>query len=208
MSGACSWAGRSDVAAFFIILKAWGAALARALNSPVLPILAVVIGFALVGVRLYSAGVAAGVEREVATQARREEAARKVVTKVEKVGKAITAAVDQQSAARKVEIRTITKTLIEKVPVYVTVEADRRVDVPVGFVRLHDQAATGLPGLPDAPGLVVDAPSGVPLSAVAGTVVGNYGVAYEWREEALACRAWVARQADLYNSTIKATPSP
>jgi hypothetical protein len=162
----------------------------------------------LVLVLTYGAGIEAGVDREVAAQARREEAARKAVAKVEADGKAITADVEQQAEARKAEIRTITKTLIEKVPVYVTVEADRRVDVPVGFVRLHDQAASGLSGLPDATGLVVDAPSGVPLSAVAGTVVGNYGVAYQWREEALACRAWVAQQAALYNSTIKAAPSP
>lgn len=189
-------------------LRAWGASLRRFLTTPAGGVL-VALGIVAVALALtYRAGVEVGVERQVAAQARREEAARKAVAMVEKGGRAITAAVDQQSAARKVEIRTITKTLIEKVPVYVTVEADRHVDIPVGFVRLHDQAATGLPGLPDAPGLVVDASSGVSLSAVAGTVVGNYGVAYEWREEALACRAWVARQADLYNSTIKATPSP
>ena len=189
-------------------LRAWGASLRRFLTTPAGGVL-VALGIVAVALALtYRAGVEVGVERQVAAQARREEAARKAVAMVEKGGRAITAAVDQQSAARKVEIRTITKTLIEKVPVYVTVEADRHVDIPVGFVRLHDQAASGLPGLPDAPGLVVDASSGVSLSAVAGTVVGNYGVAYEWREEALACRAWVARQADLYNSTIKATPSP
>lgn len=189
-------------------LRAWAANLRHFLTTPAGLVL-IVLGVVAIALALtYRAGVDAGVERQVAAQARREEAARKAVAMVEKGGRAITADVDQQAAARKVEIRTITKTLIEKVPVYVTVEADRRVDVPVGFVRLHDQAASGLPGLPDTAGLVVDAPSGVPLSAVAGTLVGNYGVAYEWREEALACRAWVARQADLYNSTIKATPSP
>lgn len=190
------------------ILRAWGAGLRRFLTTPAGRVL-VVLGVVAVALALtYRAGVEAGVERQVAAQARREEAARKAVAMVEKRGRAITAAVDQQSAARKVEIRTITKTLIEKVPVYVTVEADRRVDVPVGFVRLHDQAASGLPGLPDAPGLVVDAPSGVPLSAVAETVAGNYGVAYEWREEALACRVWVARQEALWRAKIQAPSRP
>ncbi|PVM90648.1 hypothetical protein [Caulobacter endophyticus] len=192
--------------ALVAILKAWGAGLRHFLATPAGRALAVLGVAALVLILTYRAGFKAGVEREVTAQALREEAARKTSAKVEKVGKAITAAVDQQSAARKVEIRTITKTLIEKVPVYVTVEADRRVDVPVGFVRLHDQAATGLPGLPDAPGLMVDAPSGVPLSAVAGTVVGNYGVAYEWREEALGCRAWVAQQEALWRAMVP-TPS-
>lgn len=190
------------------VLRAWGAGLRHALNTPAGRLLiglgAVVIALVLT----YGAGIEAGAERQVAAQARREEAAREAVAKVEAGGKAITADADRRSAARQVEIRTVTKTLIEKVPVYVTVEADRRVDVPVGLVRLHDQAAAGLPGLPDTADLVVDAPSGVALSAVAGTIVGNYGVAYEWREEALACRAWVEKQATLYNSTIRAGPPP
>jgi hypothetical protein len=188
------------------VLRAWGAGLRHALNTPVGRLL-IGLGAAVIALVLtYGAGIEAGVERQVAAQTRREEAARRTAAKTEQGARAITADVDRQSAARQVEIRTVTKTLIEKVPVYVTVEADRRVDVPVGLVRLHDQAAAGLPGLPDTADLVVDAPSGVPLSAVAATVVGNYGVAYEWREEALACRAWVEKQAALWRSAV--TPSP
>ncbi len=64
-------------------------------------------------------------------------------------------------------------TIVKEVPVYVTANADAACTVPVGFVRLHDAAASGdaLPGAagdPDAPAV------GVTLSAVAETLADNY----------------------------------
>lgn len=64
-------------------------------------------------------------------------------------------------------------TIIKEVPVYVSAAADRACVVPVGFVRLHDAAAGGLPA-PGSAGPADAAPSGVALSAVTGTVAGNY----------------------------------
>ncbi|MDC6286775.1 hypothetical protein PP731_25660, partial [Ralstonia solanacearum] len=58
-------------------------------------------------------------------------------------------------------------------PRYVPVQADASCVVPRGFVRLHDAAAAGAvpdPGAGDADA----APSGIALSAVAGTVADNY----------------------------------
>lgn len=95
----------------------------------------------------------------------------------------------------RVEIQYRTKTLIEKVPVYVTQAADDHCSVPVGFVMLHNAAASGSPpSLPSAPGGPLDGPSGVPLSAVAETVVANYGVGLDYRAEVMAWRAWYAEQ--------------
>jgi hypothetical protein len=55
-------------------------------------------------------------------------------------------------------------------------------------VRAHDAAASGdLSALSDASGRADDAASGVALSAVAATVVGNYG----------ACRGDARRLSDL-----------
>lgn len=65
------------------------------------------------------------------------------------------------------------ETIIKEVPVYVSEAADRACAVPVGFVRLHDAVAAGLPA-PGAAGAADDAPSGIALSAVTGTVAGNY----------------------------------
>ena len=38
------------------------------------------------------------------------------------------------------QVRTITRRLIEKVPIYVTPQTDRAFPLPWGFVRLHDAA--------------------------------------------------------------------
>lgn len=158
-------------------------------------------------VAAYLHGQRDGVRREKAAEAKRQAAAIKVVQRVGAEGARISADVGHQLDARKVEIRTVTKTLTKEVPVYVTVKSDLACVVPDGFVRLHDAATHGV-ALPAAPGGLVEAPSGVPLSAVAETIVGNYGLGLEWRAEALAWRGWYARQADLWNKNVKAVSPP
>ncbi|VVE71610.1 hypothetical protein PAN31117_04112 [Pandoraea anapnoica] len=75
------------------------------------------------------------------------------------------------------EVRVKGDTIIQKVPVYVTAQADAACTVPVGFVRLHDTAAanTAL----DDPSDSDARPSGVALSAVATTVADNYTAYHE-----------------------------
>lgn len=85
--------------------------------------------------------------------------------------------------------------IIQKVPVYVSQAADARCSVPVGFVRLHDAAVQG-GELPVAAGSTADAPSGVALSAVAGTVAGNYATDHETAERLKALQDWVRAQHD------------
>ena len=135
-----------------------------------------------------------GVEHQRAEYAKALEAARKAVVKREAKAETITGAVKADVVQRQIEYRTITKTLIRKVPEYVSIQADDRCVVPAGFVGLHDSAAAGSPSLPIAPGGSLDAPSGVELSAVAETLVGNYGIAHQWRAEALGWRTWYAQQ--------------
>lgn len=106
----------------------------------------------------------------------------------------ITAEASKKAAERKVEIQTVTKTIIKKVPVYVTREADSRCAVPRGFVRLHDSAAAGMPPVPDTSGEPDDGPSGVALSAVAGTVVDNYGSCQETRQQLIDLQDWLRLQ--------------
>lgn len=70
-------------------------------------------------------------------------------------------------------IRVKGDTIVKEIPRYVTVVADAACTVPGGFVRLHDTAASG--GVLDQDPRGTDATaSGVPLSAVAGTVADNY----------------------------------
>jgi hypothetical protein len=98
-----------------------------------------------------------------------------------------TAAVaDQRGQDR---IRTVTRTLIQKVPVYVSAQTDADFPLSLGFVRLHDAAVAGddLPAAASGPDRPDDTPSGVAASAAAVTIVTNYG----------ACRADQARLAEL-----------
>jgi hypothetical protein len=103
----------------------------------------------------------------------------------------ISQAAQTQVATERVRVQTVTRTLVQKVPVYVPAAADTECVVPVGFVQLHDLAATGVSVPAGGP---VEAASGVQLSSVLATVVGNYGVAYDWRAEALGWRAWYVDQ--------------
>jgi hypothetical protein len=95
--------------------------------------------------------------------------------------------------AQRDQVRTVTKTLIEKVKVYVPASADAACVVPLGFVQLHDNAAAGLPGAASGPGSF-QTPSRIPLSVVANTVIENYGIAHDWRAEVMAWRGWYAEQ--------------
>ena len=90
-------------------------------------------------------------------------------------------------------VREKGETIIKEVPVYVPVQADAACTINRGFVRLHDAAAAGelLKPAGDA-----DAPAaGLALSAVAGTVAGNYQSCHENAEQLRALQAWVREMA-------------
>lgn len=85
------------------------------------------------------------------------------------------------------------ETIVKEIPRYVTDQADASCTIPVGFVRLHDAAATGAmlgpnPGDPDAPA------AGVSLSTVAGTVAGNYTAGHANAEQLKALQATLRAQ--------------
>jgi len=108
----------------------------------------------------------------------------------------ITQDVGQAVEAVRAETRVVYRTITERIPVYVTPEIDRDYPVPVGFVRLHDAAAAGgaAPALSDRPGEPADAPSGVPLSAVADTVAGNYAGCADDRARLKGWQDWYTEQ--------------
>lgn len=99
------------------------------------------------------------------------------------------------------ETRIVYRTITERIPVYVTPEIDRDYPVPVGFVRLHDAAATGsAPALPDGAGQPADTPSGVPLSAVADTIVGNYASCTDDRARLIGWQDWYRQQREAWDA--------
>lgn len=106
------------------------------------------------------------------------------------------------AAARYMDVRFIetvrevegrTRTIVQEVPRYVPVEADRACPIPVGFVRVHDAAAAGDDGVPadPAPAGADAAPSGVALSTVAATVAENYGACNANAEQLRALQAYL-----------------
>lgn len=115
----------------------------------------------------------------------------------------ITEQVGEAAAKKEIEIRTITKTIVQKVPIYVTKKSDAQCVVPRGFVWLHDAAAANLPRLPGAPGKPygaaagVDDPTAVALSDIAATVAGNYGTYAEVVTRYVALQDWVRQQRTL-----------
>lgn len=110
----------------------------------------------------------------------------------------ITYNVSAQADAKIAEIKTITKTLILKVPEYVSPQADAACVVPRGFVRLHDAAASGVPPVSDPTGQPNDAPSGVAISRVGSTVADNYGTCRVQAAQLEAVQSWIEQQRTLF----------
>lgn len=141
-----------------------------------------------------------GVEQERKAEDASLKAAEARVAERERKAQDIAQRAQKALSDRQVQIQTVTRTLIEKVPTYVTAKADAGCVVPVGFVRLHDAAASGSPAsLSSASGGPVEAPSGVALSAVTGTIAWNYGEALQWRAEAQSWRDWYVREKALWD---------
>lgn len=71
------------------------------------------------------------------------------LAKHEATAQAVTQTAKADLATERVRVETVTRTLIQKVPQYVTDEADRDCSVPVGWSRLWLAGAAGSdPGFP------------------------------------------------------------
>lgn len=116
-----------------------------------------------------------------------------VVTVTQKQG-----VVNQQIAVKntqtEAQIEYRTKTLIKEVPIYVTQKADADCIVPVGFVRLLNSSARGVPEVPDPTPGAYDAPSGVALDTVATVEVSNNAKYQTVTERLSDLQQWVIRQ--------------
>lgn len=117
---------------------------------------------------------------------------------------AVTHAADLAAAQAQVEIRTITRTLTERIPVYVPAEADARFALPAGLVRLHDDAAAGRVPVP-GPARDVDGSawnlvaSDIPPSRLGAVIVENYGVCHADQARLAGLQDWVRGQAAVMN---------
>jgi hypothetical protein len=73
-------------------------------------------------------------------------------------------------------VREVTRTIVEKVNVYVPVDSP---PLPAGFGVLHDAAASGTPAPDDPASAIAAYGAGPSPQDVAETVIGNYGTYHE-----------------------------
>jgi hypothetical protein len=178
-------------------------ALLRSLRAP-----------AIVGVAALSAGLAGGwqardviAERSEARwrQLAAEDQSNQLRTSLRQSIDAgrVSADIGARSSARQVEIRTVTNEIIRETPIYVSEASDFACLVPLGFLRLHDDAAAGRASpVPDPAAPPHDAASGVELSDVARTVTHNYGACHSDAERLRSLQDWVREQAAIWNGNI------
>lgn len=147
----------------------------------------------LLGVAAVAGGFAAGWKvhdwRDAASQLHATQAAVRTVQRQAATSQAI-AVGDQRAQDR---VRTVTRRLIEKVPVHVTPQIDRAFPLPWGFVRVHDAAVRGddLSAAPESAAEPDDAASDVAPSRAVTVIAGNYGACRADRQRLTDLQAWV-----------------
>lgn len=119
------------------------------------------------------------------------------VARIEKESKEATEKVITKYKEKIVVVKEKGDVIIQKVPEYITKESDAKCDVPTGFVVLHDSASKN--EIPDTSSSTNAESSGVALSSVATTVVGNYTTCHEVREQLKSLQEWVKNQELIYN---------
>ena len=126
------------------------------------------------------------VEKQKQEIARLEKASGEITTKVEKVYIERTKVIKEKGDV-----------IVEKVPEYITKDADAKCDVPNGFVVLHNSAVKN--EVPNTAREFNEKSSGVELSTIGKTVAGNYTTCNEVREQLRSLQDWVKEQEKLYN---------
>jgi len=111
----------------------------------------------------------------------------------------VTQTVGATAEKHQAEIEIRYRTLQQKVPVYVPQAVDDNTIVPVGLIRLLDEAAAGQDpdGVSFAAGLSHEAASGVKLSTLSSVVAGNYGVCNATRQQLIDFQSWADAQKAL-----------
>ena len=175
-------------------LAVLGVCIALFVRHPLLPkVVPNLVGAIMVAVGIFISGgiwtqkeFLAAVEKQKAEIARLEKASGQISTKIEKVYIERTKVIKEKGDV-----------IIEKVPEYITKDADAKCDVPNGFVVLHNSAVKN--EVPNTAREFNEKSSGVELSTVGKTVAGNYTTCNEVREQLKSLQEWVSQQEKLFN---------
>ena len=157
----------------------------------------------------YEAGQQARAQQELRVQLQAEKDAKQAAVQQAK-DEAAMKIVDLELELLRAQgkVRVVTETITKEVPVHVTEKADRACVVPVGFVSLWNRSVGDPAGGDSTPtpeaSVVLDAPSGVALSAVAEAAVANHGAYWGVVAEVKARDAYIAALLDYINNLRKA----
>lgn len=102
-------------------------------------------------------------------------------------------------------IQSNTARIQQEIPQHVTPEIDRQYPVPLGFVRMFNDASHG-PIPPASAGSDAD-PSGVPISDVAHAHAADEGTLDECRKQLSEWWDWYDQQSALWNKTGNSIPA-
>lgn len=142
------------------------------------------VGFWWLGQHEFNRGVASVEAKQVIATARLVKAQDKITVNVGNI-----------YADVRLTIANDTNRRINEVPTHVTPEADRNCVVPLGFVRVLNDAAHG--PVPGPAAGADEAPSGIPLSDVAKTDVLNLGDKDAVAAQLTALQDWIRQQQAL-----------
>lgn len=108
----------------------------------------------------------------------------------------ITAAVEMINLQKQQQVEVVTKTIIRKVPIYVTPQIDIKYPMPCGLVRLLDAAASGADpdSTPNPSSLADDATCPVTASDAARVIAENYGQYRSVATQLAGLQDWVTQE--------------
>lgn len=114
------------------------------------------------------------------------------IQRIENESKAATEKIQKEYEDKLAQTKKRGDTIVKYVDKYITKEADTKCVIPNSFVVLHNSAAHNK--VPDAARAADERASGVALSTTTKTVVENYNLYYEVREQLLSLQKWIKEQ--------------
>jgi hypothetical protein len=114
------------------------------------------------------------------------------IARIERESKEATARIEEEYKTKTVIIKQKGEKIVEYVDRFITKEADARCVIPVNVVELHNSAAKN--ELPDPSRVANESPSGIALSTTTKTVVENYNLANEIRQQLISLQDWIREQ--------------
>jgi hypothetical protein len=114
------------------------------------------------------------------------------VARIEKESKEATAKIEADYNNKLAKTKQKGEKIVEYVNTYITKESDAKCVIPNNVVSLHNSAVENV--VPDATRLTDERASNVTLSTTTKTVVENYNLFHELRQQLISLQDWIREQ--------------